>query len=48
MYRSTDPRQQTISLLLDIEEDNTIMLNRKRFAGLAQLQRIIRYLVESE
>ena len=32
MYRSTDPRQQAISLLLDIEENNTIMLGRKRFA----------------
>ncbi len=47
MYKPTCPRQQTISMLLDIEEDNTIMLGRKRFAGLAQLQRIIQYLVET-
>ena len=48
MYKPTDPRQQAISLLMDIEEDNTIMPGRKWFAGLAQLQRIIRYLVEND
>lgn len=47
MYKPTDPRMQAAFLCLDIEENETVMKGRKRFAGLAQLQRIIKYLLES-
>jgi hypothetical protein len=45
---STDPRMQAVFLLLDIEEDETIMKRRATFKGHRQLQRVIRYLIESE
>ncbi len=46
MESPKDPRMQAALLCMDVEENETVMKCRKRFAGLAQLQRIIRYLVE--
>lgn len=47
MYKPIDPRMQAAFLCMDVEENETVMKRLKRFAGLAQLQRIIRYLVET-
>ena len=44
----TDGRQAAISLLLDIEENETVVSGRSSFAGLAQLKRVIRYLVDND
>ena len=44
----TDPRMQAAFLLMDIQENETVMKNRATFAGNAQLQRIIEYLVNTD
>ncbi len=39
-------RMDACFLCLDLIENNTVMVGRKTFAGLAQLERIARYLAE--
>lgn len=48
MYKPTNPRKQTVFLMLDIQENETVMKGRKTFKGNAQLQRVIEYLIETE
>ena len=48
MNMTTDARQKAISLLLDIEENETVMRGRSSFEGSAQLKRVIRYLVDND
>lgn len=48
MYKPTCPREQAIFLLLDIQENETVMKGRKTFKGNAKLQRIIEYLTKEE
>lgn len=45
MYRPQCPRLQSAFLLMEIQENETVMKGRKIFKGYAKLQRIIEYLV---
>jgi hypothetical protein len=47
-YKTTNPRLQAAFLLMDIQENETIMKGKKTFKGNAQLQRIIEYLVNND
>lgn len=48
MYKPTDPRMQAIFICLDVMENETVIKGRKRFKGMAQLQRVIEYLANTD
>jgi hypothetical protein len=43
-----DPRLLAVFLLLEIQENETVMKGRKTFKGNAKLQRIIEYLANTD
>jgi hypothetical protein len=48
MFKPSDPRMQALFICLNVMENQTVMKGRKRFKGMAQLQRIIEYLANTD
>lgn len=48
MYKPTAPRQIAAFLVMDIQENAWLAAGCRRFAGYAKLERIFKYLIETE
>jgi hypothetical protein len=47
-YKPANLRMQAAFLILDIIENESVMKGRKTFRGMAQLERVYAYLIETE